>query len=264
MKILLLLSTFFNPDSSVAATNWQLLTTVSIQANLISTDNLGNCYMVRKDEVTKYTANGDSVNTQSFKWLGSISNIDASNSLRVMLFYKDLNQLLVLDNTLSVQGEPLKLEKVGFEYSTLFCQSPNNQNFWIYETGEFRLVRLDKNFKIINNSGNLTQVLGEEIDPNFMQEEGNYLYLNNPETGLLVFDMFGTYYKTIPLKGLDYFQVINGDVFYISQQQLHRYSSLDHNISKIDLPLKDAISFRIEKNRLFLLSPTQLSIFVIS
>lgn len=251
------------PDTTSQKVALTELKSVEIKADFFTTDNLGNCYVVQKDQVTKFSSMGDSVGMQSFKWLGSITSIDAANSLRIILFYRDLNQFVVLDNTLSMQGEPVKLEKAGFEFSTLMCQSPNNQNFWLYETQEFRLLRLDRNFKIINNSGNLTQVLAEEINPNYIQEDGNHLYLNNPSTGLIVFDMFGTYYKTIPIKGLDYFQVINGELFYLQKGILYKYNQLDHLSTKIELPVEELLQFRIEKERLFLLTKDKMFFFAI-
>lgn len=259
---LLFIPFFLAPDTS-ALPQMTEIKNIEVKADFFTTDNLGNCYVVKKDQITKYYPNGDSVATQSFKWLGTITAIDAANSLRLILFYRDLNQFVVLDNTLSMQGEPIKLENAGLQFATLLCQSPNNQNFWIYETEEFRLLRLDRNFIIINNSGNLTQIVDEDLNPDFMQECNNHLYLNNPEKGILVFDMFATYYKTIPLLHLHYFQVIDNDIFYLQEGQLYKYSDLDHISLPIPLNIADIRQFRIEKDKLFLLCGNRLRIFSI-
>lgn len=247
-----------SPDS---ATTVQLIREVHIHNTGMTTDNLGNCYVLNKDQITKFNAKGDSLSTQSYKWLGWISSMDASNGLRLLLFYRDLNQIAILDNTLSIQGEPVKLEKLGLQFARLVCQSPNNNSLWFYDTNEFSLKRFDHNFKLIRNSGNITQVTGQDLDPNFMTEYNNMLYLNNPESGILVFDQFGTYFKTIPVKGLDYFQVVDNFIFYLSGDQLMRYDMLSFEQREILLPIKKIKTFRIEGKQLYLLGEDGLGIY---
>lgn len=232
-------------------------------ADFMTTDPLGNLYLLQKDQVTKYNSKGDSLSSQSFNWLGTISTMDAGNGLRLLLFYRDLNQLVVLDNTLSMQGEPVKLEKLGLQFTRLVCQSANNNDLWVYDTDEFRLLRLNKNFGIIRNSGNITQITGHDLDPDYMTEYGNMLYLNDSRYGILVFDMFGTYYKTIPVKSLNYFQLVDNFIYFLQDNKLFRYNMRSFETASIPLPMKGIRSFRLEKKQLYLLGEKSVEIYTL-
>jgi len=237
--------------------------TIETKCSYFTTDNLGNIYSVQKDRITKYSVTGDSLYSQSFKWMGEITSVDATNALRILVFSRDLNRLMILDNTLSVQGEVIKLENLGMQFTSLVCQSPNNSNLWVYNMGEFRLLRLNKDFSVANNSGNLTQVLGISINPDFILEADNHLYLNDPELGILVFDMFGGYVKTLPLKGLHSFQIIGNSVFYLAADKLITFEVTGLAESSFDLPLTEIQNFRIEKDKLYLHTASGISIFSI-
>ncbi|MFN3343710.1 MAG: hypothetical protein ACK40M_13505 [Flavobacteriales bacterium] len=259
MILLFFFSLFAKPDSS--ALQWKAEREFHLKSTFITADEMGNLYVVNKDEITKYGIKGDSICTQSFKTMGWISLLDVTNPLRPMIFYRDLNQIVVLDNTLSIQGEPVKLEKLGLQFTKLFCQSPNNQNLWLYDTDEFRLMRLDKNFQLVRGSGNITQVTGRDLNPTHMQEWNNFLYLCDPDQGILVFDMFATYSKTIPLKNIRNFQVTNGGIFYLDDKSLLRYDLMSFETMKIPLPLSTVESFRISGKRLYLQGSSKISVF---
>ncbi len=58
---------------------------IYIQGNFFTTDNLGNCYLVDKDEITKYDGNGTVFNKFSIKAFGTIESMDATNPMKIMV-----------------------------------------------------------------------------------------------------------------------------------------------------------------------------------
>ena len=44
-----------------------------------------------------------------------------------------------------------------------------------------------------------------------------------------MFDIYGTFYKTIPLKNLKEFNIVNGDVFYYDNHSLKQYQAQTFN-----------------------------------
>jgi hypothetical protein len=246
-------------DTSVTFT-CSLIWRDSLHTETVQMDEQGNMYLLLGDVIKKYDQSGKLLVTQSFKGMGKITSLDVSNSLRPFLFYRDLNRMVMLDNTLSIQGQASQLEKLGFQFVTLACQSPMSNTIWLYDQLEFRLLRVDRNFQIINNSGNITQITGKDLDPLAIQEFGNMVYMNDPNHGILVFDMFGTYIKTIPLKGLGEFQVTENGLFYTQDGELQKYDFLSMQSVRYPLPCK-VIFFRIGKNRLYISDEKQVSIF---
>ncbi len=234
--------------------------TIPIKAEHITTDYLGNIYISTGDELIKYDSNGEVFKKFSDKTLGNITNVDASNPLKILLFYKDFSRILLLDDMLSPNSNTIFLDKIGLEQSTLACSSHNN-GIWVYNQQNFELTRLDQNLVKTIQTGNLSQVLGVEIHPNYLTQYNNWLYLNNPETGILVFDIYGTYYKTVPIKGLNQFEVYNEQFFYFENSKLKSFHQKTLESAEIEVSDTSALGARIEKGKLIVHLPDRVELF---
>ncbi len=140
----------------------------------------------------------------------------------------------------------------------LACSSVQN-HFWFYDAMKFALIRTDENFKEVSSTGNLAQILGIELNPTSMTEFANRLYLMNPSTGIMVFDIFGTYIKTIPVTGITDFQVFENEIAYLDKNTLIRYNTLLFELKEIELPYI-CKSAQIQKNSLILLTDQKILI----
>ncbi len=195
---------------------------ISDSFDFIEVDPVGNIYFVKNDQLKKYNSKGQLLKIYSNKKLGTIFSIDVSNPLKVLLFYKDQSQIIILDSQLSQNAESIDLIKYNLEQTDLACNSLNN-GFWLFDRQNIELLRLDASLNKILNTGNLNVLLSKNINPNYIIEKENYLFLNNPEDGILMFDIYGTYYKTIPVSGLKHFQVKDGCIFYYKDKIVHKY-----------------------------------------
>ena len=231
---------------------------IKTKLNYFTTDNLGNIYAVKEEELIKYLLSGKLFNRYSNLKLGNISTIDATNPLKLLLYYRDFQQIVFLDNQLTSNSEPISLEGLGYEQTDLVCAGANN-SFWIYNKQNNELVRFNETSKKVASTGNLKQILKTELKPNFMREYNGYLFLNSPETGIYVFDIFGTFSKVISIKNLKKFE-INEDIIYYQKDSLYcsynyklfedacknlpNYSNLidvEYNNTKIYLGYKDSL-----------------------
>lgn len=231
------------------------------KANLVVTDNLSNVYLVTNDQFTKY--NGKLIHSKEFsnKNFGAITSADVNNPLRILLFYRDFGRIVFLDNTLSQNGDPLALEKLGFPMATLAASSFDN-GIWIYDQPSFELVRFNNSLEISNRTGNLSQILGIELQPNFILEKDNRIFLNNPTTGILIFDVFGTFIKTIPVYNLTSFQVADDDIVYFSEGSLHAWNIKTAENTDFIEPINDnALNMRMEKEVILVHDSTSVSIY---
>lgn len=231
------------------------------KANLVVTDNLSNVYLVTNDQFTKY--NGKLIHSKEFsnKNFGAITSADVNNPLRILLFYRDFGRIVFLDNTLSQNGDPLALEKLGFPMATLAASSFDN-GIWIYDQPSFELVRFNNSLEISNRTGNLSQILGIELQPNFILEKDNRIFLNNPTTGILIFDVFGTFIKTIPVYNLTSFQVADDDIIYFSEGSLHAWNIKTAEVIDFIEPINDnALNMRMEKEIILVHDSTTVSIY---
>ncbi|GAB4141830.1 MAG: hypothetical protein Fur0041_17030 [Bacteroidia bacterium] len=235
--------------------------TIQETAGFIATDNLGNVYLVSGDRIRKFDNHGIFQKEFSNKNFGPVSSLDATNPLRLTAFYKDFNRVLFLDNTLTQNGDAIELEKMGFPIATLACSSFDN-GMWIYNQPGFELVRFNRNMEIVQRTGNLSQILGIELQPDFLIEKDNKLFLNNPETGILVFDVFGTYAKTVPLKGIHSFQVMDNSICWFEKGRLHSWSVPLSEITDFEEPVNDsALNMKMEKEVIFVQEKNAIKLY---
>lgn len=261
MKNLIFKLLFFPVLVAICAfQNYELINIIETEIDYFTTDNLGNIYIIKGEELIKYDPNGNLLQRHSNKKLGKVYSVDVSNPLKILLFYKDFSTIVFLDNMLAQYGNPINLNDLQLEQASLSCSSHNN-SIWVYDPISFQLIRLDQHLNVIQQTGNLVQQLGHEINPDFILEYNNWMYLNNPETGILVFDIYGTYLKTIPIKGIKEFQVMDNLLIYFKEKELFGFHLKSFENSKINLPETVVISARLGSEKILIQNPTGVSIY---
>jgi hypothetical protein len=226
----------------------------------LTTDKLGNTYVIVGNQLLQFDLNGKPLANFSKNNLGTIRSIDASNPMKIVLFYPDFAQLIVLNSKLAEQAT-INLRALEINQPIVACASENG-GYWIYDNDDDQLKKLDLNLQILYQSGNLTQVLGYKVQPRFLAEASGYVYMSDPENGILVFDLFGTYYKLLPFKGLRSFQVIDQNILFVKENKLFRYDSKTAAEQEVLLPVHDSIlNARIEAQQLYLLTSDSLSFY---
>ncbi len=218
--------------------------------NFFTGDNFGNVYAVNEDELVKYLGTGKFFARYSNLKLGSITSVDATNPLKLLLYYRDFQQIVFLDNQLSKNSEAVSLEQLGYEQTDLVCAGANN-SFWIYNKQNNELIRFDENLKKNAATGNLKQVLQGDIMPNFMLEHNGYLFLNCPQSGIYVFDIFGAFSRIISLKNLAQFQVSENIVYYQKDSAFCSYNfKLFEDVCK-PMPGSGKVTAKYYNNKLY-------------
>lgn len=229
-------------------------------ATFITSDKLGNVYVVIENQLLQFDPRGKPLANYSETNLGSLQYVDAGNPMKILLFYPDFARIIILDSKLSPQST-IDLRTLNINQPIVACNSKED-GYWVYDREDDQLKKIDLNLQIVQQSGNLTQQVGYQMQPTLMTEENGLVYINNPSNGILVFDRFGTYYKTIPYPNLKNFQVIENDVLFINNNKLLRYDSKTIEEKQILLPYKDSIvAARIEQHQLYLLTSDSLNFY---
>jgi hypothetical protein len=224
----------------------RLLASIKTEADLFTADNQGNVYVVKDGELSKYDHAGKLLYKYSNKNLGKISSVDASNMLRILVYYKDFSQVVFLDNTLSLTGEPVSFDKLGYPAVSLACAAHNN-GMWIFDEQNSAIVLLGSDYEKTQKTENLSTLLNMSIQPVEMLEYDNRVYLNDTAHGILVFDIYGTYYKTIPYKEITHFQPVRDQVYYMraGEQGLYSYNLKTTEETEFSRPSQTFDSFYI-------------------
>ena len=241
-------------------THLELIKSVKLTADFIETDNIGNVYAVSANEVKKMNYDGEVVLKNSSLAFGDIYSLDASNALKMLLFFKDLSQASYLDNQLSTRGDRLQLDMMGYSQTTAICRSYND-GVWVYDQTTFELTRLDEQLNPSAQSGNLTQILDFVPHPNYIREYNNWVYVNDPEQGVLVFDWYGSYTKRIPVLDLKKFVIRADKLFYMKEGILESYDLKKAQFAQIPLDGLEYIDFSLYDDKLLLITQNLLFIY---
>ncbi len=204
----------------------KLIKQFTANSEMVLTNAIGNIYAVNGNNVTMYNFEGQKLFSYSNSFLGNINSIDVSDPMRILLFYKDFNKMLFLSNKLSEIGSPIELDNLGYSQISACCNS-NLGGFWIFNSQDMQLVHLNQNLETDRKGTNIQSVLQGNDLPIYMIEQNDEMFLSAPKSGILIFDKFGTYKKTIPLYQLNYFQVIGDKFIYLSNNKIFSYSALN-------------------------------------
>jgi hypothetical protein len=229
---------------------YEVVSKIPLEGGCFITDNLQNAYVYSGSVLKKYDIQGKLLCQHDDKSFGGITYVDVNDPMKIMVFYKDFPELVFLDNTLSANGTPISPGSIGFQLTTLSCMSHDN-GVWLYDAQGIQLVRLDVNLNVTQKTGNLVQSIGIPLNPNYLIEYNSYVYMNDSAHGILVFDQYGTYYKTIPIKGLTTFEVRGDDLFYNKGNGIYDYhiKTILEDVTKA--PDSLSTGMRVEKNLLF-------------
>lgn len=237
----------------------------NIKADFISTDQLGNFYIIKESELIKIDADNNQTLRYSNNLFGKISSVDPSDPFRILVFNKNFNKITFLDKNLTEIASPVLLDDLGYFNVSVVCQS-NNGGFWIFDQNLNELVYFDKKLNLQKKSSQLSSLFDpdREVLGVFMLEKNDYIYLGIKNEGVLLFDSYGTYIKTFPIADIESFQVIDDKIIYFNTGQLNLYNTQNFNTKMIDLPIDNCINSRIEQNKVFLQTAEKLMVYQLS
>lgn len=206
-----------------AQAGFQPLFQIAQPAKMLVGDKLQQFYLVTPaNEVIKYSADGQLLYRYNNNTLGELAHVDATDPFQLLLYYPDFQVVLLLDRTLNLLGQ-YRLGQYGLLQPEPLGMS-NDNLIWVYDQATFRLQKLDRQGKAITQSDDLNLLLGYPLQPRHLLARHNAVYLNNPATGVLVFDNFGQYLHTLPITGVARMQILDDTFVWCFQQgQWRRY-----------------------------------------
>jgi hypothetical protein len=236
----------------VVFSSFSFVASVAVKAELMAIDNFSNFYLVSEKKIQKYGSDGKYLFPYEEFRYGKIGAVDVSNPMKILVFYPDFSTVVTLDKFLS----PLTTYNfftMGYQNITAVASSVDGR-VWFYDNVDFKLKKVDESGKIFRESQPINVLLEESFNPNFILERDTKVYVNDPEVGILVFDIYGSYSKTIPIKGLRKFQVLQEQIVFFEEAKLKSYNTFTLETKSLTLPdtvnVKQAV---LEKDRLGIL-----------
>ncbi len=250
--------------SGILFSDYQYVCSVDVEGDLHRSDPIGNVYIVKENNLIKFDASHRKSADYTNIFLGSIFSIDVSDPLRVLLYYKDHNQIVWLDNYLNEIRSPVFLDELGVDQAELVCSSSQG-GFWLLNGLNRQIQYFDARLQPVHESMSLNELTGPDVNPSFIIEKNSQLYLNVPGTGILIFDRFGNYSKTLALNTPASFQVTDRMLFYFKDGQLYGYDMQNAENITLDFPVsEEIIQAELQPDYLYLFTKTGYEVYKIS
>ena len=249
--------------SKSKAQEFQFIAKIDTVAKLASVDNFGNLFVVNpKNEVLKYNPQGKFLWNYTNKTFGDISQLDVTDPLRVILFYAGFQQIVVLNNNLS------EISQYSFnqnpEKQITLIASANNNGFWVYDQINRELKKLTNSFTDDLKTGNIYQRNGFDMQANFMVSDEQYVFINDVQEGVRIFDQYGNFVKTAVIDSENEFEINGSVIYFFKNQKLMGYNYLTFEYKEVLLPTKSKISNALLRfDRLIILNEKGLTLWAV-
>lgn len=260
MNYLLYFFIFFLVAGNAQAQNYKFSRKIELSGNF-TTDPLSNIYNYKGGDIFKYASDGTLLASYSNREFGEITHLDASNPMKILAVFGTFSKAVILDVSLSA-NIMVDLSILGSPDQQVICLS-KEQGFWIYDRNEMVIKRLNETLSVILEGTSLRQVSSEPLDPIQIFDSGSWILLFINQYGVLVFDRYGTYFKTIPVTETDNIQILNVNEFIFKDGDGMMSIDIQKGITKkFRLPLNDpADNVRVEAGHIFIHNGDILNIY---
>ena len=151
----------------------------------------GNIFLINNaGQIKKLSINFDSVGMYSNeKQYGNISSVDATNPLKILVYYNDYITTVLLGRFLEVRNV-IDLHSYGILQSKGITQSYDN-NYWLYDEWDRKIKKINEYGKVLLESADFSMLLKKSFIPSYLVDVNGLLYLYDYHCGWLVFDHYG-------------------------------------------------------------------------
>jgi len=264
-QLLLIFSILFSVNTLVAQATDSIYThtdSILVKTSKFTTDKLRQVYIVTEDnQLIKYNESGKELFRFNNNTLGEIGHIDATDPFNILIYYPDFLTVITLDRTLNITSEFNLYDLDIVEVKAIGMS--NDNNIWLYDDVSFKIKKIDRQGKLLEESEDLSMHVAQSIQANFILERENWVYVNDPDIGILVFSNYGQFFKIIDIKELTQFQVIENQLLYSQEGKLFSFHLRSLLTREIPLPQqyeKEDLSC-LQKNMLYLMKDDRVDIF---
>lgn len=258
--IFIVTTVLFCPVYSQPGGKLTLFAQYPIVGKKLSVDNLGNFYITNAGGLTKYENNGNVFAVYSNAFLGPPKEIDVSNPLKILLFYPGINQLIFLDRSMTPTASPIMLEELDLTDVATVCTS-GESGFWVFNSNSQSLIKYNANLESTIEAVSIDQLTNTFMEPVFMREYNNYIFLSDPNKGIFIFNLFGTFIKKLPFKNVKKCIVRNQMLVFLQNDSLILFHLQTLQQKTIQLPLKNIFDFDFQQKKLYLLTKNELKVY---
>ncbi|TGE26981.1 NHL repeat-containing protein [Hymenobacter metallicola] len=224
------------PTAVVDGNGWTLVHTIALpKPGPASLDRRGNLYVAdNQDNIHQYGPDGQALNTYSPPQPGHTAQLEAWNTTKVLLFYDDRQEIVVLDRFMAPLTQVRLTDLLDGMVRTATL-APDDR-LWLLDESDLALRQYDPSGQRMALSTPLDILIGRSRpDFRFLRQYQNNLYLVDRTSGIFVFDNLGNYRKKLPFTGLTTLGFRGDELYYLADKTV-RFFQL-YTMAERSLPL---------------------------
>jgi len=234
---------------SVLQSNAQAFTTQIISTNpltaekFIGVDDYGNTYHQTKNVL--YKLEKEKRYQFSDIQLGKLASVDIINPLRITLFYRDMNTVVVLDNRLN------EITRVNFNNlpnfrMVLFATTAKNNSFWIFNSDLQQVELFDyQNQKVISHSQPFNEIV-YDLKTNF-----NFAWVQLEHT-IEMYNVYGSFIQEFSISKTTSFQVSDQKMITKNEEGFKLSKAMHGNFFNLSISENDVKEFHFNNENLYI------------
>jgi hypothetical protein len=245
------------------ATPFSLTRTLSADIVDFTVDNLGNIYVLNKDnQLKKLSPQGDSLAVfNDVRRYGKIASVDVTNPLKILVYYREFSTIIELDRFLNIVNT-IDLRKLNILQAKAVALAYDN-NIWVFDELEATLKRIGDDGSLVDRTTDFRQLFDSVPDPSVIRDQNGLVYLYDPARGVYLFDHYGTLKSHLDFRGWQDFDVIDKNLLGRDDKKFYRYQPGTLNMQEEAIPAVYAGASRIliTPNIIYVLKNTGLGIY---
>jgi hypothetical protein len=248
--LLAVVGTYCQNDSS-----FKFNKTLAGDFSYFTIDNLDNIYLVNNNnQLKKINSNGDSAGVfNDVRKYGKLYSIDATNPLKLLLYYQNFSTIVVLDRFLNIRNV-INLRKQNiFNVKTIGASYDNN--IWIFDEGDGKIKKIDDNGEVLSETVDLRMIFDTIPSPSSIDDQDGFIYLYDPNKGFYIFDNYGSLKNKLPFLHWNNAAITGTNLYGFTDTSLFQYQTGSLNLKEFPLPasFKNAIEVKAGNGKVYVL-----------
>ncbi len=239
--------------------------TISGDFTYFTIDNLDNIYLVNNNnQLKKLNLNGDSAGVfNDVRKYGKLYSIDATNPLKLLLYYQNFSTIVVLDRFLNIRNV-INLRKQNIFNVKTFCASYDN-HIWVFDEGDGKIKKIDDNGEVLSETVDLRMIFDTIPSPSSMTDQDGFVYLYDPNKGFYVFDNYGSLKNRLTFLHWNNAEVTGKNLYGFSDTSLYQYQTGTLNLKEFSLPVSfnNALQVKAGNGKVYVLHKEGLQQYLV-
>jgi hypothetical protein len=246
-------------------TSFVLSKTISGDFSYFTTDNLDNIYLLSAgNQLKKINNKGDSAGVfNDVKRYGKLYSVDATNPLKLLLYYQNFSTIVVLDRFLNIRNT-INLRKKNI-FNVKAITSSYDNNIWVFDEGDGKLKKIDDNGDVLLETVDLRIALDTVPSPSDIIDRDGFVYLYDPNRGFYIFDNYGALKNKIPFLHWKNVEVAGNDLYGFSDSSFCKYQTGSLNLKEYAVPsfISNATQVRAGNGKVYVLNKEGLQQYIV-